>query len=100
MTRSIPPGYRAVPLDASPGRFSWPACVLARESGASGTELVMLANVPDARAFLGCVLDSAGKVREWLQLWVQNLEDFGTNDTGLEDQVSSAQLDRRWRTHW
>ncbi len=94
----LPAGYRAVPFEENAGGFSWRLAIVVRESGRP--ELVSLANVPDARAFLGCVLDSRNMVREWLEIWVQNLEDLNAADTGFEDQLSSEQLDRRWHHHW
>jgi hypothetical protein len=97
---SVPSGYRAVPLEANAGLFSWRVALLVRDGGPGATELVMLANLPDVRAYLGCVLDSRGMVREWVQVWVQNLEDFVAAESGFEDQISSEQLDRSWRRHW
>jgi hypothetical protein len=39
-------------------------------------------------------------VREWLQIWIQDLEEFIAIGSGFEDQVSSDQLDRRWHQYW
>jgi hypothetical protein len=71
-----------------------------RTGGQTRRELVMLANAPDARSYLGCVLDGEGMVREWLQICVQNLDDFAATETRFEGQVSSVQMDERWRRYW
>jgi hypothetical protein len=60
----------------------------------------MLANLPDQRVYLGCILDGKDMVREWVQIWVQNLEDFGATESGFDDQISSEQMDRRWKRYW
>lgn len=97
---SIPKGYRAVPIDLDASLFSWPVSILVRDGGAKSCELVMLANPPDARAYLGCIVDDRSMVREWLQIWVQNLEDFAGLDSNNTSQSSSEQLDRQWRHYW
>ncbi len=97
---SIPNGYRAVPLESDLGSFSWSISLLVRAGAAGKNELVMLANLPDSRAYLGCLADRENKVREWVQIWVQDLEGLLDIDQGLAEQLTGEQLDRRWRRHW
>ena len=97
---TLPPGFLAFPVDASPGGVFWPLCLVVREAGAGSFELVILHNLPDCRAFLGCVCDGEGGVRDWLEFWVQNLEDFSAGDISSESEVSSIVLDHRWERHW
>ena len=97
---SIPPGYRAVPLNEADHSPAWGMAILVRQNPDGSSELVMLNNLPDARAYLGCLLDGRGMVRLWLEIWVQNLEGFFATDADFEGQFSSEQMDRRWQRHW
>ena len=70
----IPQGYTAVPIqDAvdAPLRL----CVLARQTPDPVAGIfVLLRDLHDSLVYLGCVTDAGGRVREWLELWVQNVD--------------------------
>lgn len=89
-----------MPLDAEETPHSWKACILVRDGGPGVSELVLLVNLPDARAYLGCVLDDRNMVRVWLQIWVQNLDGFVALDARFAEQLSSESMDERWQRHW
>lgn len=97
---SVPSGHQAVPLHDANNSQAWRVAVLLREANEGVSELVMLNNLPDARAYLGCLLDGGGMVRLWLEIWVQNFEGFIAVEADFGGQYSSEQLDRRWQRHW
>ena len=65
---SIPPGCLAVPLDDADASTAWRIAILVRQTASGTPELVMLSNLPDSRAFLGCLQDGNGMVRLWLEI--------------------------------
>lgn len=97
---SLPEGYRAAPLDGATGIGCWPICLLVCQGAPDPPGPVLLWNLPDVRAYLGCVLDGQGLVREWVQIWVQNLQDTAALTSGSDEPLSNEQLDRHWQRHW
>lgn len=98
----IPPGHRAIPINeaGSSTNLGWSAAVLVQCKAEAPAQLVMLSNLPDSRAYLGCLLDGTGMVRLWLEIWVQNTEGLVTTEAGIERSVSNEFLDRRWQRRW
>jgi hypothetical protein len=56
-----------------------------------------LRDLPDAHVFLGCVLDAGGQVREWLEIWVQNVEGLAVSLANYREHFANSVLDQRWR---
>lgn len=96
----LPKGLRRAALDEASGAAGWPVCLLLRETGAAPPELILLHNVPDARAYLGALCDGDGCVREWLEIWVQNTEDGSPEDVSSWEELSNARQDEQWRRRW
>lgn len=72
-------------------------CVLIDTSGdAVGGRLVDLRTTADARVFLGCVLDAAGGVERWVEVWVQDSAGFAASPAGRRATINNAVLDARW----
>src|SRR5262245_19052121 len=69
----LPDGYLALPVhrvDESPLRL----CVVVRQTPDPGAgQFVILRELHDARVYAGCVTDAGGRLREWVELWVQNV---------------------------
>jgi hypothetical protein len=58
---------------------------------------VLLRKTPKANVFLGCMSDSAGRILEWLEVWVQEVESFGVSVPAFLDRLTNAVLDEEWR---
>ena len=93
---SIPDGYAAIPLH-EPGTAPVRLCLLVqrRPDPATGA-LVLLRDLPDARVYLGCLTDAGGRVLDWLELWVQNLDGLAGSLSAVRENLSNAVLDARW----
>ena len=79
----IPEGYLAIPVSAADQGAPLRLCVLVRETpDPAAGHLVLLRDLHDAAVYLGCVVDAAGRAREWLEVWVQNVD-------GLEASLPS-----------
>jgi len=98
---TLPEGYKLVPLEAPASAACWSLYLVAREAGEAGpADWVVLQNPPYCYAYLGCICDGEGRVREWVQLWVQNAEEASAPEAGEAEGPSNQQLDVRWERHW
>jgi len=61
-----------------------------------GGLLISLGETGDASIYLGCVTDAAGRVREWLEVWVQNLENLEKRFPAHVPIFCNQLLDRQW----
>jgi hypothetical protein len=93
----IPDGYVAVPVhrvEDSPLRL----CVLARQTpDPVAGQFVILRELHDARVFAGCVTDAGGKLRDWVELWVQNVDGLDASLPAYRETFSNHALDWRWK---
>jgi hypothetical protein len=98
-TFELPEGFRFVPIDAAFAGQPLRVCVALRgdaESAPTGPWVVLRSTV-DARVYLGAVVDGGGRVREWLELWVQTIANIGETLAANRDYFSNRVLDLRWR---
>src|SRR5688500_19526021 len=91
-------GYRLVPLhraeEGAPLRLS---LVVQDSAEPVGGQFVLLRDFADASVYLGGVADAAGTVREWIEVWVQNIENFATSFPSRTEAVSNRVLDESWQ---
>lgn len=96
---ALPAGCRAVRALPGDEGAALRLCVLVRtEPDLAAGVLVGLGDRPGAAVFLGCITDAAGRVRDWLEWWVQDLDRLGVRryPASLRDACSNALLDRQW----
>jgi hypothetical protein len=94
----LPEGYVAIPASEDQKSAVLKICVLARlEADPAGGHLVVLRETLDAKVFLGCISDAAGRVQEWVELWVQSSEGLIKSPSLGRQAVSNSMLDTRWR---
>jgi hypothetical protein len=92
-----PRDFRAVPIHSSGGNVPLRLCVLARKTpDPTAGRFFQLADLPDARVYLGCVCDAGEHIREWVELWVQTVEGLGTGPAAQIEPLSNHLLDQRW----
>jgi hypothetical protein len=93
----IPDGYLAVPVhrvDESPLRL----CVLVRQTpDPTAGQFVLLRELHDARVYAGCVTDAGGRLRDWIELWVQNVDGLDASLPAYRETFSNHSLDERWK---
>jgi hypothetical protein len=93
----VPEGYLAIPVSQSDASAPLRICVLVRRTpDPAAGNFVLLREGYDARVFLGCIVDSAGRVREWLELWVQQVGGLEKSLPAYRDAFSNFSLDARW----
>ncbi|HUW19627.1 MAG TPA: hypothetical protein VMW16_10025 [Sedimentisphaerales bacterium] len=94
----LPQGYAAIPIAEEQKAASLKICVLARrEADPVGGHLVVLHDTVDAKVFLGCIVDMAGRIHEWLEIWIQNSQGLINTAWASRQLLSNAMLDERWR---
>ena len=93
----IPEGYLAIPIQQSERESATRICVLARQTPEPvGGSLILLRDQHDARVYLGALVDAGGCVREWLELWVQNVDGLDASLPAQRESFSNFSLDVRW----
>ena len=93
----IPEGYSAIPIQESELGASVRLCVMVRQTpDPVAGHLVLLRDLPDAMVYLGCLIDAGGRLREWAELWVQNVDGLESSLPERRESFSNHSLDQRW----
>jgi hypothetical protein len=94
----VPEGYVAIPVSQADQAAPLRVCVLARQlpDPAAG-QLILLRDLHDARVYLGCVADADRRVREWIEIWVQNVDGLEAALPSHREAFSNHVLDERWK---
>ncbi|MCD6303484.1 MAG: hypothetical protein J7M21_00805, partial [Planctomycetes bacterium] len=50
----------------------------------------------DGRVLLGCLLDAAGRVLDWLEVWIQDVDALASSPAACRESLTNAALDERW----
>src|SRR3954467_13759501 len=94
---TIQEGYRMVALEPDSTAAALQLCLVLKTSpDPIGGPLVSLGETADASIFLGCVTDVAGQVHEWVEVWMQNLENLETRFPAQAPNFCNALLDQQW----
>lgn len=89
----LPNAYAAAAIDPrAAGGLA--ACLVYRKDGEGGP-LVDVRTSADARVLLGCLMDSAGTVHDWLEVWVQDVVGM-RRALGADRALPNALLDERF----
>ena len=96
-THRIPDGFLPIPIhETSPG-MPLRVCVLVRRApDPVAGPFVLLRDLPDAMVYLGCVADAEGRLREWIEIWVQNVDGLESSLPALRQSFSNRTIDQRW----
>lgn len=83
----------------TPGDLSAPLRLnlLARRGADNLWQPVICDNATDGTAYQGVMLDAAGRIHEWVEIWVQKASVLGTLPSSLASCLTNARLDDRWR---
>src|SRR5215831_3714542 len=96
-TQSIPEGFIAIPVHPAGPDIPLHLCVLVRQMpDPVAGHFVLLRDITDAVVYLGCVTDAAGRLREWVELWIQNADGLDASLPALREAFSNYALDQRW----
>lgn len=93
----VPDGYIVIPIAEDQKSSTLKICALVRaKPDPVGGHLVVLRDTIDAKAFLGCVIDSSSWVLDWIELWIQNTEFLINTASAAYQSLSNTILDNRW----
>jgi hypothetical protein len=93
----LPPELRAIPIHPADETHPLRLCVLARIAWHPiAGPFFELRRLHDARVYLGCVSDVGGRVREWVEVWVQTIDGLDTSLAAHRQDFSNYFLDARW----
>jgi hypothetical protein len=97
----LPSGYAAVPLTPEQMGAIVRVCVITRmepsKNGVDSGPFIILRETLDARVYLGCLADTAGRVQKWVEIWVQDPAGLANALPAYRDALSNATLDDRWK---
>lgn len=94
----LPEGYVAIPVAENQKAAVLKICVLVKpEADPVAGHLVVLRDTLDAKVLLGCIIDTAGRVHQWIELWIQDATALIAAVSGARQSLSNAVLDDRWR---
>jgi len=97
LLKALPDGYFAIPISEDQKPNVLKICVLVKkEPDAAAGHLVRIRNIMDADVFLGCIVDSSGRVQEWLEMWIQNSGSLIDTVSAARQVLSNTMLDNRW----
>lgn len=91
--RVCPPGYGLAPIFPGEGG-AVRVCVVTKSEGG----FVPLRETMDARVYLGALADRAGRVREWLEIWVQDVTGLAQSLAVYREVINNRVLDERWKS--
>jgi len=92
----LPQGYLAIPVHET-GEAPLRLCVLVRQTpDPVAGHFVLLRDLHDAVVYLGCLTDAGGSVREWVELWIQNVDGLEASLPTYRETFSNHSLDLRW----
>jgi len=93
-----PEGYVAIPVSEDQKSALMKVCVVVRiEPEPVAGHLVPLRDTVNARIFLGCIVDGANRVHEWIELWIQNGGGLAEVIPATAQVLSNRVLDERWK---
>jgi len=96
----VPKGYDVIPVSSEQVTASLRIGVLVRkEPDPAMGQFVVVRDTVDARVLLGAIIDTAGRVHQWIEVWVQNLEGLTRVVPAYVEALSNAVLDQRWQDH-
>jgi hypothetical protein len=93
---TLPKGLLAVPISVGQAAAPLRLCVVCRAAGA-GEGLIAIRDTLDARVLLGCITDAGARVHQWVEIWVQSLQNVLAAPGVARESLSNALLDKRWR---
>src|SRR5438552_3361814 len=92
----LPAGYLAIPIHET-GEAPLRLSVLVRQTpDPVAGHFVLLRDLHDALVYLGCIIDARGGIREWVELWVQNVDGLESSLPAYRETFSNHSLDGRW----
>lgn len=93
----LPEGFLAIPIHPILPETFLRVCVLVRATpDPVAGNFVQIRDLPDAMVYLGCVTDAAGRLREWVELWIQNTDGLDASLPALREAFSNPTVDDRW----
>ena len=94
-------GLQWVPIHAMEPGTPVAICLLLREQPEVGdSPFVMLREVPGSRIYLGAICDAAGRVQDWLEIWVQEPELKSATFSSQGKPLDNSTFDRLWRSEF
>ena len=95
---TLPNGYDPIPLFKDQTTLKICILVKTHPDDLAG-HLVVLRDDMGAKVFLGCIIDCANEVHEWLEVWIQDSSNLINTVSAAQQTLSNAMLDTRWQQH-
>ena len=93
----LPPACQLVPIIPGESSPLFLAAVLQTQKENEAPHLILLSAPVGGRVYLGALADRGGRVREWVELWVQVTSGLHGSVGASEAGLTNSALDVRWR---
>ncbi|MCK4629420.1 MAG: hypothetical protein KAT56_10480 [Sedimentisphaerales bacterium] len=94
----LPGGYEAIAISAQQKEAPLQIAVVVKiEPDPVAGHFVVLRDTIDAKILLGCIIDAERQVHQWVELWIQSVENIGQTAAAAQQTLTNAILDERWR---
>jgi len=93
----VPDGYATIPLTETFVNSPLRLCILVHKTPvAAGGPFVLLRDTFDARIYLGLMADAIGRPVQWLEIWLQTVQDLSGLSASAAETVNNMVLAERW----
>ena len=97
----LPSGCLLAPIHRADENTPLKICVLVSSApSAAGGPFVLLRELPGSSVYLGAICDANGAVKNWMEIWLQNLELEDNAISGYMERLTNHAFDQRWRTEF
>jgi hypothetical protein len=94
----IQKGYRAVPISDSDVEAPLRLCVIVRDAPDPVAGMfVLIRDGSEVSIYLGGLVDAGGYIHQWIELWLQNINNLEVTLAAYQEAFSNQLLDERWR---
>ena len=98
---TLPVGFGLAPIHHADQDTPLRICVLVRdEPHPAGGAFLLLREQPGARVYLGAECDVDGRIRDWLEIWVQTLQFKDLTFSNYQERLANYAFDQRWRSEY
>lgn len=98
LAHSVPAELVLAPIQAASAANPLNVCLLLQANpDPAASPFLLLREVPGARVYLGAVCDAAGRVQEWVEIWLQELELRDISFSDHQEPLDNATFDKRWQ---
>lgn len=101
MQQRTPAAFQFAPLATSaPAPLVQLCLAVTATHSPTGGPFVLLRELPGVRVYLGALCDAEARVQEWLEIWLQTIDERDVSFSSHQERLTNQTFDERWQTDW